>query len=87
MLFAGGTVVAAILGLWVSGVPFVGLAASAAAIVVLVAIVAAVTLLPALLGLLGHRIDRLRSPVSGTSRIGRTTSPDGRTGSRAGRRA
>jgi RND superfamily putative drug exporter len=68
VLVAGSTVITAILGLWVSGVPFVGLAASAAAIVVAVAVVGAVTLLPALLGLIGHRVDRLRVP-----RVGRLT--------------
>jgi putative drug exporter of the RND superfamily len=60
VVFAGGTVVVAILGLWLVGLPFVGAMGLAAAIVVAVVVAAAVTLLPAVLGLLGHRIDRRR---------------------------
>jgi RND superfamily putative drug exporter len=62
VVFAGGTVVVAILGLWLVGLPFVGAMGLAAAIVVAVVAAAAVTLLPAVLGLLGHRIDRRRLP-------------------------
>jgi RND superfamily putative drug exporter len=53
ILVAGGTVVIAILGLYVSGVPFVGALGLASAIVVAVTVVAALTLIPALLGLAG----------------------------------
>src|SRR5690606_825047 len=60
VLFAGMTVVIAILGLVVAGIPSVATMGFAAAIVVLVAMVGAVTLLPAFLGLAGHRIDSLR---------------------------
>jgi putative drug exporter of the RND superfamily len=59
VLFAGITVVLAILGLWISGIAFVGMMATGTAIVVAVAVVAAVTLLPALLGFAGRAIDRL----------------------------
>jgi RND superfamily putative drug exporter len=59
VLFAGCTVMVAIWGLWVSGLPFIGLIGSVASIAVLVAVVAALTLLPALLGFLGRRIDSL----------------------------
>ena len=59
VLFAGVTVVLAILGLWISGIAFVGMMATASAIVVAVAVVAALTLLPALLGFAGKAIDRL----------------------------
>jgi putative drug exporter of the RND superfamily len=63
VVFAGGTVVIAILGLWLTGIPFVGAMGLATAVVVAVAVLAAVTLLPALLGVVGHRIDRLRLPA------------------------
>jgi RND superfamily putative drug exporter len=63
VVFAGGTVVIAILGLWLTGIPFVGAMGLATAVVVAVAMLAAVTLLPALLGVVGHRIDRLRLPA------------------------
>ncbi|HJW60630.1 MAG TPA: MMPL family transporter, partial [Actinomycetota bacterium] len=63
VVFAGGTVVIAILGLWLTGIPFVGAMGLATAVVVAVAVLAAVTLLPALLGVIGRRIDRLRLPA------------------------
>jgi putative drug exporter of the RND superfamily len=56
IVVAGGTVVVAILGLYVAGVPFVGAMGLAAAVVVAVAVLAALTLVPALLGLAGGRI-------------------------------
>jgi RND superfamily putative drug exporter len=59
VVFAGTTVAIALLGLWISGIAFVGMMATAAAIVVIVAVVAAVTLLPAFLGFAGRGIDRL----------------------------
>ena len=62
VLLAGATVIVAILGLWIAGIPFVELLGSAAAIVVAVAVLAAMTLLPALLGFAGRSIDRFRVP-------------------------
>jgi putative drug exporter of the RND superfamily len=59
VIFAGGTVVIAILGLSVAGIPFVTAAAVAISVVVLTVVVASVTLAPALLGLAGPRINRL----------------------------
>ncbi|HET8525720.1 MAG TPA: MMPL family transporter [Actinomycetota bacterium] len=59
VVFAGTTVALALLGLWISGIAFVGMMATAAAIVVVVAVIAAVTLLPALLGFAGRAIDKL----------------------------
>ncbi|MGW0662551.1 MMPL family transporter [Streptodolium elevatio] len=59
VVFAGLTVVVALAGLAVAGVPFLtvmGLAASGA---VVVAVLVAITLLPALLGFAGHRLNRL----------------------------
>lgn len=56
VVLAGGTVVVALLGLWLTGLPFVGLLGSAASAVVALAVVASVTLVPALLGLAGRRV-------------------------------
>ncbi len=59
VIFAGGTVVIAILGLAVAGIPFMTAFAIATSVVVLIMVVASVTLLPAFLGLAGHWINRL----------------------------
>ena len=59
VVFAGGTVVIAILGLWLTGIPFVGMMGTGTAVVVAVAVVTAITLLPALLGFAGRAIDKL----------------------------
>ncbi len=58
VLFAGGTVVIAILGLAVAGVPFITAAGVATSVIVLIMVVASLTLVPAFLGVVGHRIDR-----------------------------
>jgi RND superfamily putative drug exporter len=63
VVVAGATVVVAILGLWLSGIPFVGLLGTASAIVVTVAVLAAITVLPAFLGFAGRSIDRFRVPA------------------------
>ena len=62
VLFAGTTVVIAILGLAIAGIPAVTVmgAVSAASVAIMVAL--ALTLLPALLGFAGHRIDAVRLP-------------------------
>ncbi|TCC54194.1 MMPL family transporter [Kribbella pittospori] len=60
VLFAGGTVVVAILGLVVAGVPFMTAGGVAISLIVLIMVLASLTLLPAFLGLAGHRINRLR---------------------------
>ncbi|WP_192808778.1 MMPL family transporter [Actinomadura montaniterrae] len=62
VVFAGGTVVFAICGLFLSGIAFIGRIGLAAAIAVAIMVVAALTLLPAVLGALGPRIDRFRLP-------------------------
>lgn len=56
VVVAGGVVVVAILGLAVSGIPFVTAAGIALSAVVLVMVLASVTLLPALMRLAGHRV-------------------------------
>jgi putative drug exporter of the RND superfamily len=56
IVVAGGTVVIAILGLFLAGVPFVGALGAASAVVVAVTVVSALTLVTALIGLAGYRI-------------------------------
>ena len=58
VVFAGGTVVVAILGLAVAGVPFMTAGGIAIAVTVLIMVVASVSLLPAFLGLAGPWINR-----------------------------
>ncbi len=57
VLFAGTTVVIAIAGLRIAGIPAIAVMGLASAVTVAVAMLAAVTLLPAFLGLAGRRID------------------------------
>jgi len=59
VVFAGGTVVIAILGLAVAGVPFMTAGGVAVSLIVLIMVLASITLLPAFLGLAGHWINRL----------------------------
>jgi RND superfamily putative drug exporter len=59
VLFAGTTVVIAILGLFLAGLPAITMLGVSVAIVVVVSMIAAVTLLPGLLGLAGTKIDKL----------------------------
>src|SRR3954470_2433334 len=66
VVFAGITVVIALVSLVFSGIPFVGNMGYSAAVAVLVAVAAAVTLLPALLGALGERIHSLRVKLGKT---------------------
>ncbi len=56
VVFAGLTVIIALLGLLVVGIPFLSVMGIGAAVAVLLAIGVAVTLLPALLGLAGRRL-------------------------------
>jgi RND superfamily putative drug exporter len=62
VLFAGGTVVIAITGLTLSGVPYVTRLGLMAAVAVAVMMAAAVTLVPGLLGLAGRHINRVHAP-------------------------
>jgi RND superfamily putative drug exporter len=56
VVFAGLTVVIALAGLFVVGIPFLTQMGLAAAFTVVIAVAIAVTLLPALLGVAGHRV-------------------------------
>jgi RND superfamily putative drug exporter len=62
VLFAGATVVIAICGLAIAGIPAVTVMGLMAALTVAVMVAIALTLLPALLGFAGHRIDAIRVP-------------------------
>jgi RND superfamily putative drug exporter len=65
VIIAGCTVVIAVLGLFLTGLPYMYGVAISASLAVLVVMLAAVTLLPALLSYLGPRVDRLRIPFLG----------------------
>jgi RND superfamily putative drug exporter len=56
IVVAGSTVVIAILGLYLSGVPFVGAMGAASALVVVVTMIAALTLVPAFMATAGFRV-------------------------------
>jgi RND superfamily putative drug exporter len=62
VLFAGTTVVIAICGLLVSGIPYVARLGYMAGLVVAIMMLAALTLLPAIIGVVGHGIDRWKVP-------------------------
>jgi putative drug exporter of the RND superfamily len=72
VIIAGGTVVIAVLGLFLTGLPYMYGVAIAASLAVLVVMLAAVSLLPALLSYLGPKVDRLRIPL-----LGRTLRAEG----------
>jgi putative drug exporter of the RND superfamily len=69
VLFAGTTVVVALAGLLLAGIPSIAMMGYASAITVAVAMAGAVTLLPAFLGLAGTRIDRWK--IGRRTRAGR----------------
>jgi len=56
VVFAGSTVIVALLALNITGVPFLGLMGTVGAVCVAVAVLIAITLTPALLGLVGIRV-------------------------------
>ncbi len=65
VIIAGSTVVIAVLGLFLTGLPYMYGVAISASLAVLVVMLASITLLPALLSYLGQRVDRLRIPLLG----------------------
>jgi putative drug exporter of the RND superfamily len=66
VLFAGVTVIIALMGMLLLGLSFLYGVAMAAAIAVLFTMIAALTLLPALLTIAGRRVDKLRIPGLGS---------------------
>jgi len=68
VLFAGITVIIALLGMMLLGLSFLYGVAMAAALAVLMTMTAALTLLPVLLTIAGRRVDRLRIPGLGERR-------------------
>ncbi len=62
IVYAGGTVVIALLSLIVAGIPLVTSLGYASAVAVATAVLAAISFLPALLSLVGRRIEALRLP-------------------------
>ena len=62
VVFAGGTVVIALLSLVVAGIPLVSTLGFASAIAVFLAVCTSITLLPAILSLVGHGVQRVRVP-------------------------
>ena len=62
VLFAGSTVILAIVGVQVSGIPMLAMMGWGAAIMVAVTMLASLTLLPAVLGILRTRVNSLRIP-------------------------
>lgn len=73
VVFAGATVVIALLALNVTGIGFLGLMGSVAAACVLIAVLMAVTMTPAMLSLVGPRILSRRE---GRADVGRLSSPE-----------
>jgi RND superfamily putative drug exporter len=72
VIIAGATVVIAVLGLALTGLPYMYGVAVSASLAALVVMLASVTLLPALLSYLGPNVDRLRIPF-----LGRTLRAEG----------
>lgn len=62
VVFAGLTVVIALIGLVVIGIPFLTVMGLCAALTVTIAVLIAITLLPSLLGFAGESIDRFKVP-------------------------
>ena len=62
IVFAGSTVVIALVSLGVAGIPLVSTLGLASAIAVLAAVITSITLMPAILSLVGNGIDRVRVP-------------------------
>ena len=73
VLFAGTVVVIALMGLWASGIPFLGWVATAAALLVAALVIVALLILPAILRLVGRHINRLSvSFIAGSDTSGKT---------------
>jgi putative drug exporter of the RND superfamily len=71
VVFAGCTVMVALLSLAIVNIPLVTTLGYTSALVVAIAVTAAITLLPALLAIVGDRIDRLHLPLPGAKHDGK----------------
>jgi putative drug exporter of the RND superfamily len=80
VVIAGATVVIAVMGLFLTGLPYMYGVAISASLAVLVVMLAAISLLPALLAYLGPRVDKWRIPF-----LGRTLRAEGDSNSPAAR--
>ncbi|MCF4121841.1 MMPL family transporter [Antribacter sp. KLBMP9083] len=78
VVFAGLTVIIALVALNVTGIGFLGLMGTVGAVCVLVAVLVAVTFTPALLGLVGHRVltRRERRALGAGTFAASATAPD-----------
>ncbi|OLF11999.1 RND transporter [Actinophytocola xinjiangensis] len=77
VLFAGSTVIVALLALNITGVSFLGIMGTVGAVCVAVAVFVAVTLTPAILGLVGERVlgERARARLAATPSSGSDAKP------------
>ncbi len=73
VLFAGITVVIAVLGMYFMNLDLIRSVATGAALSVFMTMLAALTLLPALLGFVGEKIDKLGLPHRGQAESGRAS--------------
>jgi RND superfamily putative drug exporter len=69
VMIAGATVVISVLGLALTGLPYMYGVAISASLAVLVVMLAAISLLPSLLAYLGPRVERLRIPILGRRKL------------------
>jgi RND superfamily putative drug exporter len=77
VLFAGSTVLIALLALNITGIPFLAVMGTVGAVCVLIAVLIAVTLTPALLGLVGPRVlsRRARAKAASPDRVQKPVRP------------
>ena len=81
VVFAGVTVIIALLSLLVARVPIIGAMGYASALAVFVAVLTAITFLPAVLGVVGRRIDAAAAAVAaGSGARAATATTSGRAG-------
>ncbi|MGW0803287.1 MMPL family transporter [Nonomuraea sp. NPDC002799] len=75
VVFAGSTVLIALLALNVTGIPFLALMGTVGAVAIAIAVLLTVTMTPALLGLLGHRLLPRRDRKAAAGRATTLTAP------------
>jgi RND superfamily putative drug exporter len=77
VVFAGSTVVVALLALNITGIPFLGVMGTVAAVCVVVAVLVSITLTPAILGLMKLRVlgRRARAQIGHPDHVGTTPKP------------